>query len=239
MGWKVRYKERTGKYAQLPPEEQAKLIYTWRYTEHKTWVEIGKLIELSGSAAAKLMQRHGYDLLEAPKGSILKFAARNAKIMEIANDNYANGISSELSIVDAMKEAGYDGVTVQVVRAVIYRAREAGRPAPPAKDIIRKPKPSGGHPWAGQGIPGLEPEPLPPRTPELMVKARVPWESVGELMCRYTPSEESPFMFCGEPVMAHSSWCQDCYDRIIKRPPEEAAKARRNNALRLEQRAKH
>lgn len=238
MGWKVRYKERTGKYAQLPEAEQAKLAYTWRYTDHVGWKEIGERLELSASASSKLMQRHGYDLIEAPAGSSLKFAARNSMIMQIANDNFEKGISSELAIVDAMKQAGYEGVTNQVVRAVIYRAQLAGRKAPPMRDSLKKRKPSDDHPWAA-GPTNLMTHPIPPRTPELLARGRVSWDDLDQFMCRYTPSEDSPFKFCGEPVMAHSNWCRDCYDNIIKRPPEEAAKARRNYARLYQRRNEH
>jgi hypothetical protein len=211
---------------------------------YSKWSEIAAEIGFSSFWCRKIFEDSGYADVNT-NGSHISTVVRNARILEIANYNYDKKIRvSDLGLADLMKAEGFLSVTRQVVAGVLFRARKAGVRCPPANDVPKSWKSAQNRSNSAYSpfgfVPqGLELQPIPPRTPELLAKGKVSWDDLKPSMCRYTPNEDAPFFFCGEAVIARSSWCQDCYDRIIKRTPEETATARRNNALRLEQRAKH
>ena len=53
------------------------------------------------------------------------------------------------------------------------------------------------------------------RNPEWDTRARVAFESLGADRCRYTPSEEPPYLFCGEPAVPGKAWCKNCMENIV------------------------
>jgi len=215
MSWKVRTKERLGKYRNMKEEDVARGVFDLRYTDRMSWQAIGRLVGLNGKSITRLLERHGYELQEGPLPDPSK-AARNERIIEIANDNYRAGIHiSGTGIADLMKLEGWD-VNRDIVEGVIFRARKNGRQVPPVGEASNAYKARACN--AHNRPPGaMETYPLPPRTPELLAKAKVSYEALKPSMCQYTPNEEAPFFFCGEAAMPRKSWCKDCYERIIRR----------------------
>jgi hypothetical protein len=58
------------------------------------------------------------------------------------------------------------------------------------------------------------PEPLPPRTPELLAFGRVSYDDLRPNMCRYTPTEEAPFFFCGEDPTRNPDFYDATYEYL-------------------------
>jgi hypothetical protein len=231
------------KYQDMSNEDLALAMQKMRFNFSK-WTEIGEEIGYSSVWCRKIFEDSGLDDVSVV-GAQIKTAVRNARILAIVNDNHKNGVRvSDLGVADQMKAEGFLGITRSVVSSVLYRARKAGVECPPANDVPKKWRSAQSRSNSdfspfGFVPQGLEVQPIPPRTPELLAKGKVTFEQLTSNGCRYTPNEDGPFLFCGEAVSPGKSWCQDCYDRIIKRPPEEAAKARRNHARLYQCRNEH
>jgi GcrA cell cycle regulator len=43
--------------------------------------------------------------------------------------------------------------------------------------------------------------------------------------CRYSPSDDAPFLFCGQPVLTGHSWCEHCC-AVVYAPPKSRADKR-------------
>lgn len=54
-----------------------------------------------------------------------------------------------------------------------------------------------------------EPIPEPAPAPEHQF-LNIPLLDLNRDECRYSPSTESPFLFCGQPALAGKSWCAHC-----------------------------
>lgn len=75
----------------------------------------------------------------------------------------------------------------------------------------------------------------PPKL-KLTVSPQMPWEGslniqlldLKDHQCRYTFTDNPPFLFCGQPTKTlDSSWCEHCYRIVFERPRTNIVKARR------------
>lgn len=232
MTWKVRTKERLGKYNGLSDQELAADIYARRYIHHEDWPPIAKEVGINKTRLLHILREQGYDTSYSTNG-VIKNIARNQFILNTLNESHAAGIHlTDYAIAKRATDAGFKKVTPQVVYGVVVRARKAGIKVPSDADRkAAKPRckaqKSGAtgdgriaakqHPWRPQGTGKVFlVEPIPPRTPELLARGRVSWDDLRPFTCRYTPSEESPFLFCGEKAIPSESWCQDCKPLLVK-----------------------
>lgn len=214
------------KFSSMSRRDLALYAEKRRFTDLADWHDIANEIGLSDKSLRRIMAQEGIE--HRSKGGIVnpKNVARNELIIKTVKD-YAERreLISQQGIADVVTRAGFP-VNRGTVNGVIDRAREQGL-LPQAVEYLpnRGPKKVNYRfvgPYSGPG----KPEGLPPRTPELLAKARVSYDALKQGMCKYTPSEEGPFFFCGEAVTTHRSWCNDCYENIIRRPiTEDKAKA--------------
>jgi hypothetical protein len=221
-----------GKFKHMTRRELAVHLNNRRNVEKMSWWDIEVEVGLSDKALRRIMRLEGFGL-EDFRYVNTKNAERNQFIIDRINAKIAAGQEiNQQELADEVTKAGWPS-NRKVVNGVIDRARESGLISREF-DALKSGKNYGPRGASGRGKvsygfmgsnrigPG-EPEGLPPRTPELLAKGRVAFDDLTPSMCRYTPSEDAPFFFCGEAVTGglHTSipWCKDCLENIIRRPP--------------------
>lgn len=231
MSREVRGQYLKNKFKDMSRHSIATFIHDKRFNQDWSWHDIELETGLSEKSMRRLLRQAGLPGASIAKGINIKNAKRNELILTIVKDHAErNELISQQGIADLVTAAGFP-VTRGTVNGVIDRAKEHGELTSEYEEV----KPIGTKnrkkvnygfvgPYSGPG----KPDGLPARTPELLIKGRVSYDALQQGMCKYTPSEEGPFFFCGEAVTSHRSWCNDCYENIIKRPiTEDKAKASR------------
>lgn len=212
------------KFKTMSKKQLAGYIHRRRFIELAEWPELEVEIGLSDRSMRRILKIEGFESTNAVPSSTLKNVSRNQMIIKVIKDAAAeNRVISQQGVADAVTAAGFP-VNRGTVNGVIDRAREHGL-LPPDWDktkprITKRVNYGFIGPYTGPG----KPEGLPPRTPELLSRGRVPHDQLAIGGCRYTPSEEAPFLFCGEAVTNQSSWCNHCYQNIIRRQPDGTKK---------------
>lgn len=239
MSWKVRFKEKKGKYASMTDAELAAAVWELRFTEKKIWEDIEKLVGADSKTLIATLRRNGYDPLTLTHSDIRNIG-RNECIIKHARACKDTGTyKSQQGIADLVSEEGFT-CNRAVVNGVLDRLlKSTGEDLRPGSDRPKRMVKRINKAFNSPARPGTQysvakaivPEPLPPRTPELLAFGRVSYDDLRPNMCRYTPTEEAPFFFCGEATMHGKSWCRDCYENRIRKPAEEASPQRENKAL--------
>ncbi len=196
-------------------------IHRRRFIENLDWYDIESEVGLSEKAMRRLLRQAGLYGGSVAKGISTKNAKRNEKIIEVVRQAALRGEKlSQQKIADTVSAAGFP-VNRSTVNAVLDRARGNGELTSEYEEVKAKAgvKKRVNYAFVGQQGPGT-PEGLPPRTPELLARGRVSYDDLGPKMCRYTPSEEAPFLFCGEAVTGKGSWCKDCRPLIYRKPAD-------------------
>lgn len=232
MSREVRGQYLKDKFKYMSKRELASYIQKRRFTDLADWWTIANEVGVSDKSLRRIMRQEGLE--PNSKGGAINphNATRNDLIIKTFKE-YAERREpiSQQGIADIVTRAGFP-VNRGTVNGVIDRAREQAL-LPKAESVVPL-KRRVNYAFVGNFSGPGKPEGLPPRTPELLSRGRVSYDALGHGMCRYTPSEEAPFFFCGEAVTDHRSWCNDCYENIIRRPVDpskEASTQRASNAL--------
>lgn len=193
--------------------------------DNEYWYVIQERFGMAREKAITVCRKYGFYNLRGKSPSLAGRSDkdRNKLILDYVNSEEGKKKTQE-KVAEYFMNNGRPDINRGVVNGVIARARNSGLTVPPKRYGIgpsgspKKSKKMG----AMQEDDGLirKTYELPPRTPELLARGRIVFEDLTPGACRYTPSENQPFLYCGEPAQLQpngrfTSWCEHCATQIV------------------------
>lgn len=190
------------------------------------WSDVEQQCGLSKRDAVILLRKFKFRTVFYGNGSKGREEERNKLILDFVNSRGGQS-KTQQEVAEYFASIGRPDINRGVVNGVVARARYSG--------LIESRKECEVGRNGSSRIPTrlyppgsfVKPSSLPPRTPELLARGKVLWVDLEPRGCRYTPTEEPPYLYCGatqeydEKRRQFRSWCKDCYEKIIKRPEDE------------------